>query len=93
MSCVCEPNQAPFRVEQNKNVMQMRIFVVNDPYPLRVSGPVAQEIGLGPSIVFLQLEYLISVTRHLRKESRNPLNTLRGTETVLCGTVPSGTVQ
>ena len=43
-----------------------RIFTLNDPYPLRISGELAAEIGFNESIVLLQLEYLISISTNER---------------------------
>jgi DNA-binding PadR family transcriptional regulator len=43
-----------------------RLLVLNDPYPMRISSELAQEIGLDESIVLLQLEYLISISAHER---------------------------
>ena len=43
-----------------------RIFILNDSYPLRICPRLAKEIGLNESIVFLQLEYLISIAQHKR---------------------------
>lgn len=38
-----------------------RIYCPNNPYPPRIYGNLAKEIGLNESIVFLQLEWLISL--------------------------------
>ena len=43
-----------------------RIFVLNDPFALRVSPHLAEEIGLNESIVLLQLEFLISISDNER---------------------------
>lgn len=38
-----------------------RVFCPNNPYPPRIYGLLAGEIGLNESIVFLQLEWLVSL--------------------------------
>ena len=38
------------------------LFVLNEPYVLRVSPALAKEIGLNESILFLQIEYLIRIS-------------------------------
>ena len=43
-----------------------RLLVLNDPYSMRISSELAQEIGLNESIMLLQLEYLISISAHER---------------------------
>jgi len=43
-----------------------RILTFNDPHPMRIDRDLAAEIGLNESIVLLQLEYLISVSRNER---------------------------
>jgi len=40
-----------------------RIFVLNEPYALRISPALAQEIGFSESIVLLQLEFLITISK------------------------------
>jgi hypothetical protein len=44
-----------------------RIFTLNDPYPLRISGELAAEIGFNESIVLLQIEYLVSISTNERE--------------------------
>ena len=44
------------------NLPRPRLFVMNDPYPLRISAQLAQEIGFNESVILLQLEYLISIS-------------------------------
>lgn len=39
-----------------------RLFVINDPHPMRISPELAIEIGYNESVVLLQLEYLISIS-------------------------------
>ena len=41
-----------------------RIFVLNDQTVLRLHPALAVEIGLNESLLLLQLEYLISISRH-----------------------------
>lgn len=41
-----------------------RLLVFNDPHPMRVEKELAAEIGLNESILFLQIEFLISISRH-----------------------------
>jgi len=41
---------------------RIRLFILNDPYPLRICKALADEIGLNESIVLLQLEYLIGIS-------------------------------
>ena len=43
--------------------MAARIFVLNEPYALRISPALAQEIGFNESIVLLQLEFLITISK------------------------------
>jgi len=45
-----------------KNVKHQRIFVVNDPTMCRIIPSLAMEIGLNESILFMQLEFWISIT-------------------------------
>lgn len=42
-----------------------RIFTLNDPYALRVNKELAKEIGFQESIVFLQIEFLQSISKHV----------------------------
>ena len=46
---------------------RQRLFVLNDPHALRISGELAVEIGFNESIVLLQLEYLLSISDHERE--------------------------
>ncbi len=46
---------------------RQRLFVLNDPHALRISGELAVEIGFNESIVLLQLEYLLSISEHERE--------------------------
>lgn len=41
-----------------------RVFVTNDPHAMRINKELAGEIGFQDSVVFLQLEYLISISDH-----------------------------
>lgn len=43
-----------------------RLLTFNDPHPMRIDRDLAAEIGLNESIVLLQLEYLISISRNKR---------------------------
>ncbi len=45
-----------------------RLFTLNDPYALRVSPQLAEEIGLNESIVLLQIEFLISISDHFKEQ-------------------------
>ena len=57
----------PVNGNSNSRSTRSRVFVLNDPYPMRVSGELAAEIGLNESIVLLQLEFLLSISRHIRE--------------------------
>lgn len=57
-----------------------RLFVLNDPHAMRISGELAAEIGLNESIVLLQIEFIISVygkQRRGRQWTRQSLSELR----------------
>ena len=41
---------------------RVRLFVLNEPYALRLSGALACEIGFKESIVLLQIEFLIGIS-------------------------------
>jgi hypothetical protein len=41
-----------------------RLLIVNDPHPMRIEKDLAEEIGLNESILFLQIEFLISISRN-----------------------------
>lgn len=43
-----------------------RMLVLNEPHGLRINGALAQEIGFNESILLLQIEFLISISRHER---------------------------
>jgi hypothetical protein len=45
----------------------MRIVTLNDPHPMRICKELAVEIGGNESIIFLQLEFLISISDHERE--------------------------
>lgn len=45
--------------------MKGRIVVCNDPHAMRINKELAEEIGFQESVVFLQLEYLISIGKHV----------------------------
>ena len=51
---------------KERKLKRDRIFVLNDPHALRVSGELAKEIGLNESIVLLQIEFLISISDNER---------------------------
>lgn len=44
-----------------------RLFVLNDPYAMRVSKQLAMEIGLKESIVLLQIDFLLANTQYVRE--------------------------
>jgi hypothetical protein len=46
------------------------LFVMNDPYPLRISAQLATEIGFNESVLLLQLEYLISISTTEMREGK-----------------------
>ena len=54
-----------------------RIFILNDPHALRISGELAQEIGLNESIVLLQVEFLISISDNERDGQRWTYQSIR----------------
>jgi hypothetical protein len=58
------------------------LFVMNDPYPLRISGQLATEIGFNESVLLLQIEYLISISNTEMREGKlwtyQSLDDLRG---------------
>lgn len=43
------------------------LLVFNDPHAMRINNDLAMEIGFEEHIVFLQIEFLISITRNLRE--------------------------
>lgn len=43
---------------------RQRLVVLNDPHAMRINVELAQEIGFQESIVFLQLEFLVSISDH-----------------------------
>jgi len=47
-----------------------RIFILNDPYAMRINNSLAQEIGFNESIVLLQLEYLIIISNNWKDGNR-----------------------
>jgi predicted transcriptional regulator len=47
---------------------RVRLFVLNEPYQLRLSASLAQEIGFQESIVLLQVEYLIGISNTAEKD-------------------------
>lgn len=55
-----------------------QVFVTNDPHAMRINKELAQEIGFQESVVFLQLEYLISISDHLIDGVRWTRQTLEG---------------
>jgi len=55
------PESAPVPIKRR------RIFTLNDPYPLRISGELATEIGFNESIILLQIEYLVSISTNERE--------------------------
>lgn len=54
-----------------------RIFILNDPYSLRISGELAKEIGLRESIILLQLEFLVSISDNERDGRKWSYNSTR----------------
>jgi len=43
-----------------------RLLTLNDPHAMRINAALASEIGLNESIVLLQIEFLISISKHER---------------------------
>lgn len=47
--------------------MRERLFTLNEPHAMRISGELAAEVGLMESILLLQFEFLLSITRVERR--------------------------
>jgi hypothetical protein len=45
-----------------------RLFILNDPFQMRVSKELAKEIGLKESIVLLQIDFLLANTQYVRED-------------------------
>lgn len=60
-----------------KDPIRKRIFTTNDPHQMRIYKELAEEIGFEESVVFLQIEYLISISKNIRDGSYWTFQSLR----------------